>query len=128
MDKGIHGPSFLAADVGLQVEIADLASNLTGKGGCIKPGDRSYARLASDEVGPCLFDRVSNGTDTTQTGDYNATTGHSYQFSTVGQKKPFATAKQRRGGLSVSKDRTRPKSINAALRQWACQAFLWVFA
>ena len=76
MNKGIHRARLFGADVLLQIETLHLACNSAGESGGVKFGDQTNARLACQEIGPCLCHRVSNGADTSQARNNNAATGH----------------------------------------------------
>jgi len=76
----------LALDVGIQIEI--LAPHR--RSGRRTQTHQSWvidanAGLASQHIGPGLSDRITHGTDASQTSDNNATTGHRSGF-TVCQK------------------------------------------
>jgi hypothetical protein len=86
MNEGIHGARLFGTHVGLDIETSHLARNLATEGGSVKFGNESYARLPSQQVGPGCLDRVSHGTDATQTGNDDATTGHSDQQSVLSER------------------------------------------
>ena len=83
MDKCIHGPGILGTKVGVEIETLDLAGDPASEAGSIKAGNQTDAGSARKQVRPSIRNRVAYGTDTTQTGYDNATTGHGNLYSTI---------------------------------------------
>ena len=76
VNKGVHSPRLFGADIGLQLEILDLARDLAGHGRGVKLADGADARLAGEQSGPGLGDGIAHRADATEPGDDNAATSH----------------------------------------------------
>ena len=76
MNEAVHGARFLGRDVLVEVEVFDLAGEMTGKGRRIKQSDGIYAGLTGQNLLPGRLSSVSHGRHTAQSGHDNATTTH----------------------------------------------------
>ena len=76
VDEGVHGARFFGADVGLQIELLDLAGNLAGHGGSIELGDGGDARSTGEQGRPGVSHRIAHRADASQTRDNDAATAH----------------------------------------------------
>ena len=73
LDELVVAPCFLPGDVGLRIEVLDLAGEPHLQVGCIELGDWARARLAPEERSPSLLHGIADRADGSQPGhDYPA--------------------------------------------------------
>src|SRR5512139_939421 len=75
LDEGIHAAGLFRVEVGLDLEILDLACHLRGERRWIKTGDPGDPGTTGKQVTPGFRDGVTDRGNDPQPGDYDATFG-----------------------------------------------------